>query len=559
MKKSRYPYGLILALLIMLNVNAQITERTRPSEWNDLIQGGRFMDLFLPMTPVGKLTRDTWGAANVVPRYVGNGIEDPDWSYWGGNALLGEDGKYHLFVCRWKEDSLKGHNEWPNSIVVHAVADNSFGPYTVKETLGPGHNPEIFKLRDGRYVVYVIDGRYVAESLNGPWEYGKFEFDPRGRPIIEGLSNLSFAQREDGSFIMVCRGGGVWFSKDGLSPYNQVTDKSVYPPVEGHFEDPVIWRDNVQYHMIVNDWLGRIAYYLRSKDGMDWKVDPGEAYLPGIAKYTDGTNEDWFKYERIKVLQDSIGRATQAHFAVIDVLKKEDKGNDNHSSKHITIPLTVGRQIKVLNKNINAGTKSIQVKIQAEDGFDPHIDLDIHSLRFGAPEEVNFGRGAKVEKTKIQGPDLIVTFFGKGNGIKQDNFVGKLIGKTVEGKLFYGYARLPQVNFVEPLLSMGNIEKLMKNEASILEVEIENFGQIASHRSPFEINIKLGGETRTIGHGTVPKIGPFEQKTINITVPELCQSKKNDDIELIIYPKNGNPIVFNLSTALRDRNINLND
>ncbi|MEZ4968551.1 MAG: glycoside hydrolase family protein [Flavobacteriaceae bacterium] len=559
MKKSRYPYGLILALLIMLNVNAQITERTRPSEWNDLIQGGRFMDLFLPMTPVGQLTRDTWGAANVVPRYMDNGIEDPDWSYWGGNALLGEDGKYHLFVCRWKEDSLKGHNEWPNSIVVHAVADNSFGPYTVKETLGPGHNPEIFKLRDGRYVVYVIDGRYVAESLNGPWEYGKFEFDPRGRPIIEGLSNLSFAQREDGSFIMVCRGGGIWFSKDGLSPYNQVTDKSVYPPVEGHFEDPVIWRDNVQYHMIVNDWLGRIAYYLRSKDGMDWKVDPGEAYLPGIAKYTDGTNEDWFKYERIKVLQDSIGRATQAHFAVIDVLKKEDKGNDNHSSKHITIPLTVGRQIKVLNKNINAGTKSIQVKIQAEDGFDPHIDLDIHSLRFGAPEEVNFGRGAKVEKTKIQGPDLIVTFFGKGNGIKQDNFVGKLMGKTVEGKLFYGYARLPQVNYVEPLLSMGNIEKLMKNEASILEVEIENFGQIASHRSPFEINLKLGGETRTIGHGTVPKIGPFEQKTINITVPELYQSKKNDDIELIIYPKNGNPIVFNLSTALRDRNINLND
>jgi hypothetical protein len=34
--------------------------------------------------------------------------------------------------------------------------------------------------------------------------------------------------------------------------------------------------------MIVNDWLGRIAYYLRSKDGIHWVVDPGEAYTPEL-------------------------------------------------------------------------------------------------------------------------------------------------------------------------------------------------------------------------------------------------------------------------------------
>src|SRR5690606_18851411 len=125
--------------------------------------------------------------------------------------------------------------EWPNSIVVHAVSDNSFGPYKVKETIGKGHNPEIFKMADGRYVLYVINGRYVSESLDGPWEYGKFDFDSRDRPIIEGLSNLSFSRREDGSFIMVCRGGGIWFSEDGLSTYNQVSEGSVYPKVKGEF------------------------------------------------------------------------------------------------------------------------------------------------------------------------------------------------------------------------------------------------------------------------------------------------------------------------------------
>ncbi len=50
----------------------------------------------------------------------------------GEGALLGEDGKYHLFVCRWREDAPKGHMEWPNSLVVHAAVENSYGLYKVK-------------------------------------------------------------------------------------------------------------------------------------------------------------------------------------------------------------------------------------------------------------------------------------------------------------------------------------------------------------------------------------------------------------------------------------------
>jgi hypothetical protein len=281
---------LIVAFLIGLPIavgQAQITERERPAAWEELVYGGRFMDRFLPMHVQGPLTEDTWGAAEVVPRYIENGIEDNEWSYWGGNARLGEDGKYHLFVCRWREDAEKGHMAWPGSEVVHAVAEQSFGPYKVKKAIGPGHNPELFQLSDGRYVIYVFKGYYIAPILEGPWKYEEFIFDPRNRRINDGFSNLTFARREDGSYLMVCRGGGVWFSQSGISPYFQVTDESVYPPVEGRFEDPVIWKTNIQYHLIVNDWYGRIAYYLRSKDGVNWKVDPGEAYLPGIARYED--------------------------------------------------------------------------------------------------------------------------------------------------------------------------------------------------------------------------------------------------------------------------------
>ena len=448
MKTLLYTSVLVAIHLITGDISAQITERERPEEWENLVYGGGFMDRFLPIPVIGTLSTDTWGAENVVPRYIDNGIEDNEWSYWGGNALKGSDGNYHLFVCRWREDSRKGHGEWPRSIVVHAVAVDPLGPYEVKETLGKGHNPEIFQLQDGRYVIYVIDGYYLADKLDGPWEYGRFKFDPQGKPIIEGLSNLSFARRHDGSFLMVCRGGGIWISDTGVSPYRQLSEESVYPTVEGRFEDPVLWRTNIQYHMVVNDWYGRIAYYLRSKDGINWKVDQGEAYLPGIARYEDGTEERWFKYERMKVLQDELGRATQAHFAVIDTLKHEDKGKDNHSSKHICIPLTVGRQIEILNREvIDCYIDSIRILVKAEEGFDPNSDMDFSSLRFGAPEEVNYGFGSRLIDTQESGSDLILIFEGKGNGLDTGNFTARLLGKDREGKLLFGYARLPWVDY----------------------------------------------------------------------------------------------------------------
>ncbi len=504
-------------ILLTSGLIAQDTKRPRPEAWNDLVYGGRFMDRFLPSPVRNELTSDTWGVDAVKPRDISIGIEHPDWSYWGGNIKKVDD-TYHLFVCRWPESHPKGHMAWGGSDVVRATAPNPWGPFTPVQEIGKGHNPEIYRTQDGSYALYLINGYYHAPSITGPWTRKTFTFEPRGRRIVEGLSNLSFAPREDGSVVMVCRGGGIWVSADGLGPWEQVSNRRAYPDVQGAFEDPVIWKTNVQYHMIVNDWRGRIAWYLRSKDGFDWKVEPGEAYLPGIDRYEDGTTVDWYKYERLKVLQDGHGRAFQASFAVIDYSKWEDKASDIHSSKYITIPLTVGRLITVLNKEaMGPKTKTILVKVSAEPGFDPQRELDLASLRFGASDEVNYGRGCKVLNSKADGKDLVLVFDGRGNGFTAESFAGKLLGKAASGKLLFGYARLPGVTYGGAFLSSDMPALQLESGSLNVRMNVKNVGLSTSKAGKLNVRIYSGATGQALTFD-IPALAPHQATILTTSV-----------------------------------------
>lgn len=504
----------LLAGMIPAYMLAQITERERPAEWSNLVQGGRYVDRFLPM-PKGKLSDKVWGARDVVPRYVDNGIEMDSISFWGGNILKDNEGVYHLYVCGWPESAAKGHMEWPNSTVYHAIGKKLQGPYHVVDTIGSGHNPEAYLLDDGRVVVYVIGAYYVGNSYNGPWERKSFNFDTRDRRIIEGLSNITFARRQDGSRLAVCRGGGVWISRTGLDTYSQITEKRIYPPVKGEYEDPVVWRDSLQYHLIVNDWMGRIAYYERSLDGVHWIVEPGEAYVPGISRHKDGIVENWYKYERAKVFQDPEGRPVQMNFAVIDTIKWEDHGNDNHSSKNICLPLRKDLLLDVLNQEpITASTRSIDLRISAEKGFNPAKQLDIESLRFGSYVEVNYGRGARPVSWHKDGKDLIVTFDAKGSGITEEEFAPKLLGKDCSGELVIGYARLPYVDYRPAILSARR--PIYNQVNGSWQVEVENFGLSISTDTQIRI---MSGEC-VLAETMVTAIRPYGRKVLTIDAKE---------------------------------------
>ena len=517
--------ALLAVLCPVLSAYAQHKDVERPAEWKNLAYGGRFMDCIAPMPYIGKPVNDTWGNPEVRPRDILNGLEDPEWSYWGGNILQESDGLYHLFVCRWSESNPQGHWAWRGSEVVHAVSKNRLGPFTVEKVIGKGHNPEAYRLKDGRYVCYVmIDGRYfcywIADSVNGPWEKHDFSFDTRDRRVVEGFSNLSFAQREDGSFLMVCRGGGIWCSRDGLGPWEQITQGSNYPPVKGRFEDPVLWRDHVQYHMIVNDWYGRIAYHLRSKNGVQWKVDPGEAYMPGVSVYEDGKKEEWYKYERPKIFSDEHGRAVQINFAVIDSPKGDDRPSDNHNSKNIGIPLVKGRLLTLLTPGITPETKEIRVRVAAEKDFNPETDMELSSLRFGAPEEVDFAKGCRLIKTEADGADLILVFAAEGNGFDADNFAGKLLGRTAKGGLLFGYSRLPWVEYETPILSTRKAAITPKGDDQLeITMEVSNFGPVASEAARLKLDVLDSAGRPVLEAGaTCPALKPYEKTTVAVAL-----------------------------------------
>ncbi len=430
-------------------------------------KGASFSDLILPMPIHEKLNSTLWGTQDVLPRDSDNGIEHPEWSYWGGRPVKDMNGKYHMNVTRWPANATKGHWEWPNSTVAYTVADKPTGPYIVQKDVaytfneGYGHNPDVILCNDGTYLLYSLINweatLFTSKTMKGPWKrLGVITVNEEESGEIPNLyyrfyRNLSGVHLDDGRYLFVTKAGAIMLSEgtNPLGPYNVLTKpiqgNSIIPEKyrNSNYEDPVIWKDDLQFHMIINAFWDYRAIYLRSKDGIHWKFNPGTAYTPNNTFYEDGTQTHWYKLERPHILQDEHLRATHLSLAVIDVPKRDDLARDKHSSKNIILPLVKHKLLKMLNKKkVDSETKKIKVLIKSEEGFNAQTDIDLESLRFGGSEEVNFGGGSKLMKTKKKGNDLILVFEGEGNSITNKNFVCKLLGRTKNGGLLIGFTHL---------------------------------------------------------------------------------------------------------------------
>ena len=314
-----------------------------------------FIDYFQPIPLRSSLSQDVWGVPTVGPRDTKNGLEDAsmkNWNYWDSKIIKGPDGRYHMFASRWAQST--GHNNWWNSQAVSAVSNSLLGPYIDQGLIWPndeggrGHNVTAVTMPDGRYAVIISETRpgtvFVSQSLDGPWtRLGIIQIADNQYKALGASSNMSVLVRPDGDFEIVPRSGAILISKTGiLGPYT-VQGPSIYPTVAGlpldTLEDPVVFYSGGLYHILVNSWRKRESFHLISADGIkDWKFE-GLAYSPKrkFVRYTDGTVNRWRLMERPNVYIEN-GHVAAVTFAVLDVMKNDCKGNDNHGSKVIVIP-----------------------------------------------------------------------------------------------------------------------------------------------------------------------------------------------------------------------------
>ena len=490
----------------------------------DIVPGGAFIDRILPI-PVGDGPRAAaWGGKNVQPRVVENGLEDPAWHYWCMSVHPAADGTYHMYVVRWLEDDPRGFNAWTESHVVYATSASPTGPFTFKYDIGSGHNVMCYRAKDGSYVLYVIDGGYHAPSITGPWTKRKIPYDHRGTQETDlgpniNMSNNTFTPREDGSVLMVSRLGTVWISEDGLKPFRKITRESMYPKIPAHFEDPIIWRDAVQYHLVINDFWGRVAFYLRSPNGVDWNWDEGKAYDVNVVRHPDGKIEGWHKFERPNVLQDNHGRATHFYLAVMDAPKDMDHTADGHSSKIVSLPLVVERRMEILPAS---GDSKVRVKLLAEPGFDP-ATVDADTLRFGPPQAVNYGKGARAVATTKSDGNLIITFDSMGGEFIPSDPVAKLLGKTKLGELVLGHVRAPGHPGSAAILSPQPPRLTSPGSLSVI---VENFGLKPSAPSTVKITLRSEGQQPVTVTSPVPELAPYAAAEVTLKVdPNLVEGK----------------------------------
>ncbi len=483
-----------------------------------IIYGGQFKDLFLPI-PLDHalIDKHIWGSENVLPRDIKNGIEDSLWSYWGGNPIRGTDDNYHIAICRWKEDT--GHWGWPKSEVAHAISKDPLGPYIVTGTIiEKGHNPEIISLKNGSFILHTSGAKvYTSKSLDSLWTYqGELAIDTQGYKGLSHLkTNLTGIEREDGSFLFFTKRGDVMISNKGILGPFKIVSAHNYNRYSGYPEDPVIWKSRHQYHVVYNHAIEKKSIHMRSLDGIHWIVEPGLAYDKTIFKYSDGTKNEWEKFERPKVIQDIYGRATHMSLGVIDVQKKFDLGKDNHSSKNTILPLVVEKLIEIENSKLTGDQNgSIKIRIKSEPDFNAVKEVDVNSLLLGTSNDVNYGKGVKPTKSYQDNTDVIIVFNNKGINIPTTHYDLKLLGKTKKGTLFFGYALLPEFNNEPASLVTTPIEIKKTTDQQTLCVTVENVGLKPSAKSKLKIFTHKQSSSKLLKTYNIPRLDSYESYKI---------------------------------------------
>ncbi len=286
-------------------------------------------------------------------------FSDPDYNIWCGSAVMGDDGKYHLFYSRWPR--ALGHDAWvTHSEVAHAVSATPFGPWQHLDVALPArgtkfwdgsctHNPTVIRA-DGKYYLYYMGnfgdgvvehplnwthrnhqriGVAVADHPNGPWQrFDKPVIDISADPNAPDsmvVNNPSVIRRPDGSFLMVYKGVGMKGKKPFGGPVVHLVATADSPtgPFTKHpgevfgakgemfsAEDPFIWHGDDRYWAVVKDNKGSFTHrgyslaLWESADGLEWHTAKHTLVTTPQVTWADGRVQKLAALERPQLVFD---------------------------------------------------------------------------------------------------------------------------------------------------------------------------------------------------------------------------------------------------------------
>lgn len=193
-------------------------------------------------------------------------------SSWGGNAVRGPDGLFHLFFSELKQDGL--HQYQLNSQATHAVSRTLLGPYEKVEVIRAplSHNVQPQIGTDGAVYIVMINGVAGAKEPHGPLMLGRAEspnstwewivpkmFYENGTRMVypdEKVDNPTAILRGDGSVLMMVRGSVLYSAPSWRGPYTRISEDALgcgTGKKECSVEDPFIWQSPRGLHMIAHD------------------------------------------------------------------------------------------------------------------------------------------------------------------------------------------------------------------------------------------------------------------------------------------------------------------
>lgn len=285
---------------------------------------------------------------------------------WCPSIIKGDDGFYHLFASRWPK-WLPMHPGWmTHSEVVRAISKTPQGPYSFVEVVLPArgaeywdgcatHNPtirfhagvfylfytgisypfpaptqnETFNIQDVRCVVARASKRVgvaTSKSLSGNWaRFNKPILAPEPSTFYSMMtSNPAPCIEFDGSVKMLFKarayeGQDYGDMKIGIAtagcpegPYSIVPNNVIFNSSEfNEIEDPFLWKENGEYHMIAKDMTGRLCgesgagVYAQSTDFLSWRVGiPSLAYSRNIVR-SEGRSDRLGHLERPFIFRDT--------------------------------------------------------------------------------------------------------------------------------------------------------------------------------------------------------------------------------------------------------------